>query len=99
MPYKEFAGEHERAAQEYGGSALEFLMDRIAYVYSDEAARRKSNTSAEGWPKNTVKEARRGRVIGFWIRDRAAETGCGGALWIAEESNEYRIAKFDFWRP
>ena len=99
MPFKKFVGEHERAAQEYGGPALEFRINEIAYVLSDDAARKKSNTTAEGWFKATAKEARRGRVLGFWIRDRSAQTGCGGALWIAAESEDYRIAKFDFWRP
>jgi hypothetical protein len=99
MDFNKFVREHERAAQHYHGPALEFRINQFAYVYADDAARNKSNTAEEGWPKLTPKENRRGRVLGFWIRDRAANTGCGGALWIAEESGEYRIAKFDFWRP
>jgi hypothetical protein len=99
MDFHKFIREHERAAQHYHGPALEFRMNQFAYVYADDAARKKSNTAEEGWPKLTPKENRRGRVLGFWIRDRAANTGCGGALWMAEENGEYRIAKFDFWRP
>jgi hypothetical protein len=99
MSFKKFVGEHESASAEYGGPALEFRIGEVAYVLADERARRKSNTSAEGWFKGTAKEARRSRVIGFWIRDRSAQTGCGGGLWIAAEDNDYRIAKFDFWRP
>ena len=99
MPFKRFVSEHERAAQEYGGPAREFRINEIAYVFSDDAARKKSKTSAEGWFKGTAKEARRGRVLGFWIRNPSTHTGCGGALWIAAEGDNYRIAKFDFWRP
>jgi hypothetical protein len=99
MSLPRFIGDHERAAEEFYGPALEFHIGRVNYVYADETARKKSNTSEEGWPKGTVKENRRAWVSGFWIRDRAAKTGCGGTLWIAEEAGEYRIAKFNFWRP
>lgn len=97
--FKKFVGDHERAAQEFRGPALEFRIHRINYVYADDAARKKSNTSVDGWPKGTPKENRRAGISGFWIRDHAAQTGCGGTLWIAEEVTQYRIAKFDFWRP
>lgn len=96
MSYKRFVGDHERAARLYRGSALEFHIYRVNYVLADDAARKKSNTSVEGWPKGTAKETRRGAIGGFWIRDRAAQTGCDGTLWIAEENNDYRIAKFNF---
>jgi hypothetical protein len=99
MSLQRFVGEHERAARKFNGPALEFQIGRFNYIYADEAARKKSNTSAEGWVKGTAKENRRGAVSGFWIRDRAAQTGCGGTLWIAEEMGDYRIAKFDYWTP
>jgi hypothetical protein len=99
MSYKRFVGEHEKAARRYGGPALEFHIDRFNYVYADDTARKKSNTSVEGWPKGTPKENRRGAVGGFWVRDRATQSGCGGTLWIAEEEGEYRIAGFSFRRP
>lgn len=99
MSLQRFVGDHERATREFHGPALEFHINRFNYVYADDAARKKSNTSVEGWPKGTPKENRRGAVSGFWIRDRAAQTGCGGTLWIAEEQGEYRIAKFNFWIP
>lgn len=99
MSYRRFVNDHERAAREYHGPALEFHIDRFNYVYADDTARKRSNTSAEGWPKGTQKENRRGAVGGFWIRDRTAQTGCGGTLWIAEEGGDYRIARFNFWRP
>jgi hypothetical protein len=98
MSLKKFVSAHERAAQEYGGPALDYQINLFAFVYADEAARKKSGPR-EGWPKLTAKENRRGKVLGFWVRDRAAKTGCGGTLWIAEENGEYLIAQFDFWRP
>jgi hypothetical protein len=99
MDFKKFVVEHERAAEKFRGPALEFRINQFAYVYADAAARKESNTAREGWHKLTARENRRGRVLGFWIRDRAAKTGSGGALWIAEENKDYRVAKFDFWRP
>lgn len=99
MDLRKFVNEHERAAQKYHGPALEFQLQRFAYVYADDVVRQESNTANEGWPNLTAKANRRGRMLGFWIRDRAANTGCGGSLWIAEESGTYRIAKFDFFRP
>ncbi len=99
MTHKRFVGDHQRAAQDYGGPAAEFLIQRFNSVLADDTARKQSNTSAEGWPKGTPKENRRAGVGGFWIRDRTARTGCGGTLWIAEENGAYRIAKFNFWIP
>jgi len=99
MSYQRFVGEHKKAEELYGGPCLEFRIGCFVYVLTDENSRIKSNKADERWPKATAKESRRSAVNGFWIRDRAAQTGCGGTLWIAEENKEYRIAKFDFWRP
>jgi hypothetical protein len=99
MNFKRFVGEHERGAKEWGGPPLEYHIERLVYVYTDADARKKSDTRLEGWPKKTPKENRRAQVVGFWIRDRKAQTGCGGSLWVAEEGGKYRVAKFDFYRP
>jgi hypothetical protein len=99
LPLPKFIAVHEKAAKKWYGPCLEFLIREIAYVYADEASRLASNTSEEGWYKGTPKENRRGRMLGFWIRDRADSSGCGGGLWFASQNGEYRIAKFDFWRP
>jgi len=96
MSYKRFVGDHERAARRYGGPALEFHIDRFQFLYSDASARMKSKAD-EGWPKATPKERRRSCVTGFWIRDRAAQTGCCGGFLISEEYDEYRIASFTFY--
>jgi len=96
MSYKRFVSDHERAAHEYNGPALEFHIDRFQFVYSDAAARTKSKAD-EGWPKTTPKERRRSCVTGFWIRDRAAQTGCWGGFLISEEHDEYQIASFTFY--
>jgi hypothetical protein len=98
MSLKRFVTEHEQAARTYGGPALEYLIHKFQFVYSDDAARRKS-TADEGWPKATPKQERRSCVTGFWIRDRDAQTGCAGGFLISEERHEYRIAKFTFYRP
>ncbi len=96
MTFKKFVGAHEKAAKEYGGPALEFHVDGFRFVLADDAARNKSNAD-EGWPKTTPKEVRRSRLVGFWIRDKAAETGCWGSFYITEEDKEYRVAKFEFF--
>jgi hypothetical protein len=98
MSPKRFVTEHEQAARTYGGLPLDYLIDRFQFIYSDDAARRKS-TADEGWPKTTPKEERRSCVTGFWICNRAAQTGCAGGFLISEEQGEYRIAKFTFYRP
>jgi hypothetical protein len=98
MTLKRFIGAHEKAAREFDGPALQFNVEAFQFVLADDTARKKS-TAEEGWPKKTTKEARRSRLLGFWIRDKAANTGCGGAFWITEENNDYRIAKFEFFAP
>ncbi len=98
MTPKRFLTEHEQAAKTYGGLPLDYLIYRFQFVYSDDAARRKS-TADEGWPKTTPKEERRSCVTGFWICNRATQTGCAGGFLISEEHDEYRIAKFTFYRP
>ena len=98
MNSKRFVTEHEQAAKTYGGLPLNYLIYRFQFVYSDDAARRKS-AADEGWPKTTAKEERRSCVTGFWICNRTAQTGCAGGFLISEEQGEYRIAKFTFYRP
>lgn len=99
MSYQRFVTEHKKAEQIYGGPCVAFRIGSFVYVLPDATSRTKSNKVDDRWPKATAKEARRSAVNGFWIRDRAAQTGCGGTLWVAEERGEYRIAKFDFWIP
>jgi hypothetical protein len=98
MTLKRFVGAHEKAAREYGGPALQFNVEKFQFVLADDEARKKS-TAEEGWPKTTSKDVRRSRLIGFWIRDKAAQAGCCGAFWITEEDNDYRVAKFEFFAP
>ena len=98
MTLKRFVSAHEKATREYGGPALQFNVERFQFVLADVEARKKS-TAEEGWPKTTSKDVRRSRLIGFWIRDKAAKTGCCGAFWITEEENNYRVAKFEFFAP
>jgi len=96
MSFKRFQTAHSDASSRYGGPPMEFQMDGFAFVLADGQARRKS-TRDEGWPKTTPKETRRAKLTGFWIRDTQRH-GCHGSFWITEESDAYRIAKFDFWK-
>jgi hypothetical protein len=74
------------------GPLLEFRIERFAYILTDDAARQATKSAKDDWPKGTAKTHRRSRVIGYWIRDRAAQTICRGAIWISEENGEYRLA-------
>ena len=105
MTFEQFLQAHRDAEREFRfgkwhehGPALEFHIERFAYVLSDDSEREKSNTSDEGWFKGTAKQNRRSRVIGFWIRNGEKKTGGRGSLWLAEEHGEYRVANFDFTR-
>ena len=95
MTFKKFLGAHEKAATEYGGPALEFHVDSFLIVLADDTARK--SAAVGDWPKTTLKEVRRSKLIGFWIRDKAAQTGCWGSFYITEENKEYRVAKFEFF--
>jgi hypothetical protein len=97
MTFDEFLEVHRRAERRHGGPALEFLIERLAYVLTDAEARRRSRTVKEGWPRDTAQQDRRGRLLGFWIRDAAAQAGCRGAIWFAEEGGEYRVERFEFY--
>ena len=96
MSLKRFVTAHEQATRRYGGPALEFHIKNFQFVLADEGARKKSKAD-EGWAKSTPKEERRSCLIGFWVRDRSAQTGCWGGFLLSEENGEYRIAKFTFY--
>ena len=98
MDLDSFIAIHCDGEKEFGGPALEFVIERFAYVLTDDAARRQSNTSKEGWLKGTSKPDRRARVIGFWVRNAAQRSGCRGSIWITEHDAEYRVANFNFYR-
>jgi len=99
MSYAEFLAEHQAAEKMYHGPCLEFELQCLVYVLTDEAGRKNSNQADDRWPKSTPQETRRSAVNGFWIRDRPARTGSGGILWLAEENHHYRLAKFEFFIP
>jgi hypothetical protein len=98
MTFEQFEQEHQDAQREFGGPALEFQIERFAFVLTDSAARNKSNTSHEGWHKGTAKENRRCRLIGFWVRNRQNNSGCRGSMWLSEQDGDNRLANFDFYR-
>lgn len=97
MDFADFVDGHRQAERRYGGPVLELRIERLAYVLTDEEARRHSATGPEGWFKGTSKENRRCRLVGFCVRDRTTQHGCRAALWVSEENGEYRIANFDFY--
>ena len=93
MSFDEFTNLHQHGdGPRRRGPLTEFVPERVVYVLTDDEARQASNTAKEGWHKATAKENRRSRVIGFWYRDRKANTICRGALWLSEENCEYRLA-------
>jgi hypothetical protein len=97
MSFGEFVKVHKDADRKFGGPALEFQIERFAFILTDSTARQKSKSSQHGWQKETPKEERRCRLIGFWLRDCAKGSGSRGSLWLSEENGEYRLANFDFY--
>jgi hypothetical protein len=96
MSFDEFKNLHQHGdGPRRHGPLTEFVPERVVYVLTDDEARQASDTAKEGWHKATAKENRRSRVIGFWYRDRKSNTICRGALWLSEESGEYRLANLD----
>jgi hypothetical protein len=87
-----FARKYREAASRWG-RLREFHMQRFTSILTDAAAR--ENDSSKQWKSLTPKQNRRAHILGYWIND--AQNGPGGALWIAEEDGQYRLANFKFW--
>ncbi|HEY1174249.1 MAG TPA: hypothetical protein VGH19_22980 [Verrucomicrobiae bacterium] len=95
MSLKRFEAVHAEASERYSGPPSSFGIEHLMLILADEQSRKKT-TQAQGWPKDSEKETRRVKVIGFWYR-KEQQYGCYGTFWITEEAGNYRIAKFSFW--
>ena len=95
IDFARFEQIHQQAESEFRGPALEYRIERFVYVLADDAAR--NDKTDKGWRNDIPRDARRSRIIGFWVRNRENNSGCRGRLWITEENGEYRLADFDFY--
>lgn len=91
---KQFFTDLQKADTRYGGPAVDLMVERITWIYADEASRRRSNTDGH-WPKETPKPNKRALVGTFWIVDTKTKRGRWVFFWITEESDGYRIAKLN----
>ncbi len=95
MSLKRFESVHAEASARYSGPPSAFGIESMTLLLADGQSRKKT-THAQGWPKDSEKETRRVKVIGFWYR-KEQRYGCYGTFWITEETGGYQIAKFSFW--
>jgi hypothetical protein len=96
MSFKRYTGDHARASRQFGGEPVEFLFEGFGWIFPDDEARNNAEVGRIIWPRAVPKPIRRATAYGFWVRDRAANTGCHGQLWITENDGAYRIAQFSF---
>jgi hypothetical protein len=94
MSVQRFVTELKKADARFGGSAVDLTIERITWIYADDAARQRSNSDGQ-WPKDTPKSNKRALVEAFWFTDRKEEQGRSAFFWVTEEAEGYRIAKFD----
>jgi hypothetical protein len=83
----------KRSDSRFGGPAVDLMIERITWIYADEASRKKSNASGD-WPKETPKPNKRALVGTFWFTDTKHMRGRSVYFWVTEEAEGYRIAKF-----
>jgi hypothetical protein len=91
---KQFTEELRKADSSYGGPAVDLRIERITWIYADEASRQRPNSKGD-WPKDTPKSNKRSLVGTFWFTDRKTRQGRWVFFWVTEESEGYRVAKFN----
>ena len=85
-------GEGEKLAR---GPFVDFSVDKIFWIFADEASRNRSNKVGQ-WPKDTLKKSKRCCAGSFWFSNKETQVGWNAEFWVTEESDGYKIAKFAF---
>lgn len=95
MSVKRFVTELDKADAEYGGKPISYCLERITWIFADDAFRKKSSKDGD-WPKETPKPNKRAMVGGWWTAQKTAEGELGRSVffWVTEEAEGYRIARF-----
>jgi hypothetical protein len=93
MSVKRLFTELQKADEQFGGPAVDLMIERITWIYADEASRQRANSNGD-WPKDTPKSNKRALVGAFWFTDKAKEHGRSAFFWVTEEADGYRIARF-----
>jgi hypothetical protein len=91
---KRFVTELQKADTQFGGPAVDLMVERITWIYADEASRQRSNSNGD-WPKDTPKSNKRALVGAFWFTNKKEQRGRWTFFWVTEEADGYRIAKFN----
>ena len=95
MSIKRFFTELQKAVQHFGGKAVECKIERIASIEADADVRQKRGNNNGDWPKDTPRANKRAIVGTFWVTNPATSEGRWVMLWVTEESEGYRVAKFN----
>jgi hypothetical protein len=85
-------GEGEKFAR---GPFVDFKVDKIFWIFADEASRNRSNKVGQ-WPKATPKKNKRCCAGAFWFSNKDTQVGWNLEFWVTEESDGYKITKFAF---
>jgi len=91
---KRLVTELQKADAQFGGPAVDLMIERITWIYADEPSRQRSNSDGQ-WPKDTPKTNKRALVCTFWFTDKEEQRGRSVFFWVTEEAEGYRIAKFN----
>lgn len=91
---KRFVTELQKADAEFGGPAVDLKVERITWIYADDASRQRSNSNGD-WPKDTPKSNKRALIGAFWFTNKKEQRGRWIFFWVTEEADGYRIAKFN----
>lgn len=94
MSVKRLFTELQKADAQFGGPAVDFVIERVAWIYADEPSRQCSNSDGQ-WPKDTPKSNKRATVGTFWFTNPKEQQGRWVFFWVTEEAEGYRIAKFN----
>jgi hypothetical protein len=93
MSVERFFTELQKADAQFGGPVVDFMIERITWIYADEPSRQRANSDGQ-WPKDTPRANKRALVGAFWFTDPKQRQGRWAFLWVTEERKGYRIAKF-----
>jgi hypothetical protein len=94
MSVKRLFTELQKADAQFGGPAVDLLIERIGGIYADEPSRQRGNSEGQ-WPKDTPKANKRALVGAFWFTEPKERRGRWVFFWVTEEAEGYRIAKFN----
>jgi hypothetical protein len=94
MSVKRLVTDLQKADAQFGGPAVDLMIERITWIYADEPSRQRGNSHGD-WPKDTPKSNKRALVGTYWFTNKKTQQGRWVFFWVTEEAAGYRIAKFN----